>query len=390
MGRRTGGLSAAGAGLLAAALAFVQFAGASWCPALAQRGGASIYTVANYPVQATAKDAVAAKEQALADGRKAAFRSLLKRLVPVTSYPRLKAITDMPLTGFYDGFAVRSESNSSTSYIATLDFSFRADAVRNLLRREGIPFVEEQASDVALIAAVREGGKLARAGSDAGGWLSIWRDLDTSHTLTPLRIESPKPIVHNDMLEKLVTGDDSAIRVLANEYGGENVVTAIAEVDKPAGRLHVMLAGRDAAGTFALKRSYRLIDGDVSYSMELAAVISLGIIEGRWKAVKTRWLGASAAAGAEVGASATALAGGVGEAVHIEAEFAGLSQWTAMRDKLEATPGVSGIAIAAMSARGADLTLSYPGGGPSLSDALLARGLSLTDLGGVWLLKSRY
>ena len=43
----------------------------------------TVFTVGNYPVEARADNAVAAKTQALADGQQAAFRSLLKRLVPV-------------------------------------------------------------------------------------------------------------------------------------------------------------------------------------------------------------------------------------------------------------------------------------------------------------------
>ncbi len=38
-------------------------------------------TVGNYPVQATAANAVAAKDQALADGQQGALRSLFKRIV---------------------------------------------------------------------------------------------------------------------------------------------------------------------------------------------------------------------------------------------------------------------------------------------------------------------
>ena len=48
-------------------------------------GADNAYTIANYPVDATAGNAVAAKQQALADGQQAAFRSLLKRIVPVTA-----------------------------------------------------------------------------------------------------------------------------------------------------------------------------------------------------------------------------------------------------------------------------------------------------------------
>ena len=49
-----------------------------------------VFTVGNYPVEARADNAVAAKTKAMADGQQAAFRSLLKRLVPVTAYPRLR------------------------------------------------------------------------------------------------------------------------------------------------------------------------------------------------------------------------------------------------------------------------------------------------------------
>ena len=45
-----------------------------------------VYQVSNYPVSATAADAVTAKEKALEEGQRDAFRYLLKRLVDVTAY----------------------------------------------------------------------------------------------------------------------------------------------------------------------------------------------------------------------------------------------------------------------------------------------------------------
>lgn len=350
-------------------------------PVAAERGADKVFTIGNFPVEASAQNAVAAKSRAIADGQNAAYRSLLKRLVPVTSYARLKAVRDVPVNSLYDGLAVRSERNSATTYIASLDFAFRPEAVRSLLRREQIPFVEEQAREVVLIAAVREAGKLDRDGAPSRNWLRTWKELDLVNTLTPLRVEVVKPIIHNDTLKMLTGGDDSAIRVLASEYNGDDVLTAIAEVDRPAGRLHVTLAGRDAAGIFNLKRSYRLFDGDVGYAMEMAAIVSHGIIEGRWKALRTRGVGGAEELAGEVPA-------GVAESVHIEAEFSSLGEWNALRERLEATPGVANVEIAAVSARGADLAVSYPGGGAVLANALAARGMSLRDLGGAWLLRS--
>ena len=95
------------------------------------------FTVANYPVEATDKNAVAAKERALADGQNAAFRSLLKRLVPVTAYKQLARLSSVKAADMVSGVAVRSEQNSSTAYIASLDFSFQPEAVRSVLQREG-------------------------------------------------------------------------------------------------------------------------------------------------------------------------------------------------------------------------------------------------------------
>jgi len=55
----------------------------------------TVFIVAKYPVEARADNAVAAKTQALADGQQAAFRSLLKRLVPVTAYPRIRRLASV-------------------------------------------------------------------------------------------------------------------------------------------------------------------------------------------------------------------------------------------------------------------------------------------------------
>jgi hypothetical protein len=74
----------------------------------------NVFVIGNYPVEAHAADAVTAKEHAITDGQQAAFRSLLKRIVPVTSYNRLKQIRTTPAGPLIEGFSVRSERNSAT------------------------------------------------------------------------------------------------------------------------------------------------------------------------------------------------------------------------------------------------------------------------------------
>jgi hypothetical protein len=345
-----------------------------------------VFTVANYPVDAKAKDAVTAKEKAHAEGQQAAFRSLLKRLVPVTAYNRMERLKAVNSADLVDGVAVRSERNSSTTYIASLDFSFEADAVRDLLRRESVPFIDTQAPQVILVPVARDPASETNAGAGgqgelrpAGGeWNEVWKGLDLENTLTPLRLEALRPTVHSDAIASLLAGDDNAGRILEGEYRTPYVIVAAGEVDKPGARLHVTIAGRDAVGPLVWKRSYRLAGGDVGFAMELAAVVTLGVLEGRWKAAKSEgWGGVDALAGP-------------GSEIRIEAEFSSLAEWNEMRRHLLETDGVGDLRIGAVSARGAEMSLRYPGGGESLANALARQGLSLRSGGAAWILRASF
>src|SRR5688572_690463 len=160
-----------------------------------------VFTVGNYPVDAQAANAVDAKKQALADGQQSAFRSLLKRLVPVTDYDRLKRLSALKASGFLEGVSVRSERNSSTRYIASLDFSFRADSVRSVLQQEGIPFIEDQAREIVVVPVVRNPDGSIEAGAASRAWNSAWKSLDQEHTLAPFSLQAIKGAINADTLK---------------------------------------------------------------------------------------------------------------------------------------------------------------------------------------------
>ena len=334
------------------------------------RAADEVFTVANYPVEARADNAVAAKERALADGQQAAFRSLLKRLVTVTAYPRIKRLAGVKAGDLVDGVRVRSERNSTTDYIASLDFSFQSKAVRDLLRREGIPFTDEQAPAVVVVPVWRTGSAPPR---DQAAWTNVWKSLDLEHALTPVKLQVLKKEITPAAIDALAGGDGAAIRTFVASYGSEYVLIAMAERDAAANRLNVTLSGRDAVGAFTLKRGYRVDAGDPGYASELAAVISLGILEGRWKAIKSRG-----------GASATAATGDVD--LLIAVEFRGMTEWQDISRKLSAMPGVEELEVAGLSARGARVTLRYAEGAEQLAGALARQGLSLRNAGGNWVL----
>jgi len=362
---------------LAAALSL-----AAGTPDLAWAGD-EVFTVANYPVEARAENAVAAKDRALADGQRAALRSLLKRLVPVTAHQRLRRLPPMKAGDLIEGVRVRSERNSATDYIASLDFAFQSKGVRDLLRREGLPFIDEQAPTLTVVPIWRASG--ARGSKEEAAWTNVWKGLDLDHALTPVKLEALKSGIAPGTVEALAGGDGAAIRSLVAAYGRELILLAVAEEDTAAGRLHVTLVGRDAVGAFILKRAYRLDPVDAGYTSELAAVVSLGILEGRWKAIRVSNSASSGGGGPAAGPGASYSLGG-GDML-IAVEFQGMSEWQDISRRLSSLPGVEELEVAGLSARGARVTLRYAEGPERLADALAEQGLSLRSSGGNWVLR---
>ena len=213
----------------------------------------AVFTVGNYPVEARADNAVAAKTKALADGQQAAFHSLLKRLVPVTAYQRLRQLRQVKAGDLVEGVSVRSERNSSTDYIASLDFSFQSKGVRDLLRREGIPFTDEQAPT--LTAGSRSGARPASRRAEGRGGLDQ-------------RVERPRSGACADAGEAAGPEEGGRARTpstrsptataapsarLSRPTAASCVLLAVAEQDVAARRLNVTLTGRDAVGAFMLQ-----------------------------------------------------------------------------------------------------------------------------------------
>lgn len=350
----------AGAIVLAMAAAFVA----------SEAAADTVYTVAKLSVDVTAKDAVAAKAQALADAEERALRTVLKRVAPFGSQDRLPRVKPDLVEDMLAGFSVRSEAISARRYIATLDFQFQPDAVKQLLRGHGIPFADEQSPPLKVLPVFLKDGKVQVGPGDV--WRAGWLKLDLAHAVTPVQLLQPGSSLSKETIEAMLAGDAAALRALAQHYAADRLVLAVAEVND--GRLATRLYGVDSVGGIDLVRSDRVFGGEVARAADQAALVALRVLEGRWK----------------IGRSPAGVDGDTSEElkVSVAVEFSGLRQWQDIRARLSQIPGVQSLSVDALSARAASVTFAFAGGADRLQQQLAQRNLALEDRGGTWVLRS--
>ncbi len=339
-------------------------------PAEAQDSG--LYTVAKLSVSMKAKDAVTAKKLALVLAKRRALDTVFRRITPFNSADRLPVVKTAAIEGMLEGISVRRERNSATQYLATLDFTFSAEAVRKVLGDKGFTISDQQAEPIAVLPVYIDKGKIIHTGRDP--WRNAWNALDLTHALVPMRLSRAGPSFTMESLTSLLGGDVQAFVALRDKQKTGKLVLAIAELTADGQTLTTRLFGVDRVGSVSLNRNDPVFKRDMKSAANRASQIMLSVIEGRWK------LSHSTAGGTGDDATPTSIG--------VVVEFAGMRQWRDIRARLVKVPGVNGLDVKSLSARTAQVAFQFPGGAERFSRALASHGLSLHGGGGSLILRS--
>ncbi len=382
----------------------------------------NVYTVANVSVDAIASNAVAAKKQAQNEGKIKALQQLFKRLVKYTDYPRLPKV-DLPTAeALLDMIVVLKEGNSRIRYKAVLTYRFHKTAVKQLLQRAGVAFIDHQAPPMVLVASVTEmtppasdtetkppptghgvppitpqpsqpqpdvgttpamlnlqpvsGAELER-NQLLQNWYQALRALDLRNALTPIKLAPIAPPTSQN------AGTYNGSGGHAGRQGASRPHRLVkAQLTKPSGsgKLLLTLQGRDAVGPFANRQSFPIFDNDVKAALAKAATVTLKILEGRWKTSRLGF-------GDDDAARASAQAARSHDRFTMTARFSGLREWITIRRKLQSISGIYDMQAGAVSPRGASISLTYPGGPEQLAAELAGSPFSLRNEAGQWVLQ---
>ncbi len=357
--------------------------------AVGARAADSLYEVAKISVDVTAKDAVAARDEGMAEAQMRAVKTVLQRLLPLSVQDQIPEFSPEDVEGLVNGVAIRSERNSTTRYIATLDVSVNERGIKQLLQDQAVPYSEARAPAISILPLVIAGGSVASEGAE--GWRQAWEQLDLAHSATPATILRPRPGLSLDTVKAVLSGDAQALATMQADYGYGPLVLAVGEATKR--EFVTRLAGTDSVGAINSGRSDTL-SADAQTIAREAAAIAFGIIENRWKVSQAPEAPATEVkyeegAGAPASEQGAAPKGEVPRNVVAQVEFSSLKDWQDIRGRLMSVAGIEALEVNTLSARAAVVTFDYAGSLGHLQQVLGQNGFEFGDREGTFVLRSR-
>ena len=335
-----------------------------------------IFTVAAVPVDATAANAAAARDQARADGQLRAYQILLGRMTLASDADRLPKPSTAVLNDVISSFEVAKEKTSAVRYLANYTFHFNAEAVRRLLRQAGIPFAETPSKPLLVLALFSTGAR-PTLWEDPNPWRDAWVRSPPPTGLVPLTMPyGDLEDVSAIDAETAGAGDKDHLRAIAHRYGDADVLVTQATLKSDAAPHTLTVTSTRYASTGdqggqSWQGSFPATPGESDADlMARATTATVQQIQDAWK--KANLL--------DFGKTAT---------IVVRVPIADLASWIAVRDRLTATPAVKRAALLALDREEARVSISFYGDPNQLRLALAQRDLTLDGSDPDWVLERR-
>jgi Uncharacterized protein conserved in bacteria (DUF2066) len=334
---------------------------------------ADLFQVSRIPVDASASDAVAAREQALVQGQIEGLRRLLRRLAPADAYHRLPVVGPGEIERYVQNFEIADEQVSSDRYLAQLTVGYQPDAVRELLQAQGLSYAERVSEPVVILPVYRT-GQGAQLWPENNPWWQAWaKHLDSERLLRlvlPLGDLQDMATVTPD---RAMAGDTDGLAALGQRYGSNEVLVVVAT---PRGRAATGAATTPPALELEMRRggveqtnppeTFVAAPGQTLDDLMAEAVIGVqDSLDEQWK-------------------SANLLRYDQRAVMVVDIPIAQLSDWVEINRGLDGLTEVTDVVIATFARDKVRAQISYIGDQVRLEEALGRLGLALSREGESW------
>ncbi len=348
----------------------------------------SFMTVGDVSVDVTAKNAAAARDQAIADVQRKAFDRLIKRLVPnPADQARLKP-SQADIESFVQDFGVQSERSSPVRYIGLYSVRFRASRIHKYLADAGVTSVKDLPQ--VLIVPILKAPTGHLLWEQGNGWRAAWERGGFGDGPVTLILPNADPFDTGSLSAAAAeAGDIGPLSALLRRYHATGIVVAVAE---PRDAARGVLSGLTVtATTYDLigQKGSQVLTIDPAAGEQPEKILLRGVasvadaLENNWAqsiaATGSTGLSGLSAASAAADSADQPSTGGVGTVYSIAMPLSGLADWVKARDQLGSMPGVQRLSLDALTRDEAALTLDFAGDPLALQVALASSGYVLVQ-----------
>lgn len=185
-----------------------------------------MFSASGIQVDVTAENAAAAREQALIEGQKRALMVVMERITPAYVIEQLPELVPDDIINIVQDMSVSKEKTSSVRYIATLEVRFNADAVRELLRQNGLPYVRTSGKPLLLLPVYKKSASASPIlWEEDNAWLRSWQNRTAESYMVPLSVPMGDTAdVQSLTVDQVLKGNLDAAQELAKRYDAEGIL----------------------------------------------------------------------------------------------------------------------------------------------------------------------
>lgn len=325
------------------------------------------FTVKGVDVDVTAANPQAAKDQAIADAQRQAFRLLLERLTQPADHARLPKADG---TQYVRDFQVDHERSSATRYIATISVRFSPAAVKKLLQGAGIAYAEPRSKAVVIVPVFKAAGAARPVlWDEPNPWRTAWAALGGGG-LVPLVVPSGDLGDTQAITpEQALAGNLDAMEALGTRWRSPDVLVVAAGVAPNGKGIDVALQGTPGTPKPFDSLPYELNEGESLESLLMRAARDIG------RAIDTVHKQPNLLQFDRAGSISTLV------------PLLGLEDWMAVRERLGRVSQVRRWELVSLSRTEAALVLHTVGDQEAVKAALANAGLKLEWGDGFWTMR---
>ncbi len=185
-----------------------------------------MFSASGIQVDVTAANAAAAREQAVQEGQKKALMVVMERITPSYVVEQLPELVPDDILNFVQDISVLNEKTSSVRYMATLEVRFNPDAVRELLRQNGLPYVRTSGKPLLILPIYRRSASASPVlWEENNPWLRAWINRNVESYMVPLFVPMGElSDLQTVSVDRILRGDLPAAQDLAKRYEAEGIL----------------------------------------------------------------------------------------------------------------------------------------------------------------------